>query len=304
MGRAFRTHLSTLHPKDREHPAPPLTANSPFSQGQTVWALKHQRNGSVWVPGLVTFTRGCRSCDITLHDGRRMENVYVDHMRRRSPPADQPEPRAETPEARADAPVFRAPPPSPSYEQDAGQLRPRTAPPPMPDLMTDEPPESAGHDLPAPAEPAASSAHSLKQPNREVPEDYICPFPYCEHCFDRLAAGTRDEQPAPLGLTHPKSPPQDLQSCRGASPQPPKGARGTWAQPRLTPAAGSASLPGSNPAGLTNLPCTKKPRQSPRAGDGATQEFSKRCLHASQCKPGQVESSSQTASIQSDPCFL
>lgn len=109
MGREFRTHLSSLHPRDAVHPHTPVAATSPYAAGQAVWALKHVRNGTTWVPGRVSIITGSRTCDVTLEEGGAMRNIHVDHLRRRSPLPDSPVQAAAPRTEKLVIPHFRAP---------------------------------------------------------------------------------------------------------------------------------------------------------------------------------------------------
>lgn len=129
---------SKLHPRTLLH-SPAAGNTNPFSQGASVWALKHILDKPVWVPGEVTSLRGARACDVALAAGGTLSNIHVDHLKRREDtgrtkdhPKDSPtsgtpvtvtpapvgQGRAEPVEEMA-APLAAPPPPSPEpQDQD------------------------------------------------------------------------------------------------------------------------------------------------------------------------------------------
>ena len=109
VGRDFRTHITSVHPKDQVHPHCPIPAN-PFCPGQKVWALKHTANSTYWVPGSIQRLNAARSCDVVLEDGSLMANMHVNHLRRRELPTAVP---ADPPLHQACPAVLDSPAPAP-----------------------------------------------------------------------------------------------------------------------------------------------------------------------------------------------
>ena len=82
MGRAFRTHLTQLHPA--QQPTKTSTS-SPLARhpGEMVWMLRHTLRGTEWVPGVITASNGARCFEVRLDSGQVMKNVSGDHLRLR-----------------------------------------------------------------------------------------------------------------------------------------------------------------------------------------------------------------------------